>query len=58
LVLEVEIDQNCDGNDVEVDREPQPGEEGALVGAMVAGIGGDVGEEEGRVERQGKEQLQ
>ena len=57
-MLKVEIDQDCDGNNVEVDREPQPGEEGTLVGAVIAGIGGDVGEEEGRVERQGKEQPQ
>jgi hypothetical protein len=42
-VLEVEIDQNGDGNDGKVDGESKPGEKGALVCAMIAGIGRDVG---------------
>lgn len=41
----MEVDENGDGDDGEVDGEAQPGEEGAFVGAVVAGVGGDVVEE-------------
>lgn len=44
-----------DGDDGHVDGEAEPGEECALVGEVVAGVGGVVGKEEGGDER-GKEE--
>ena len=40
-------DDDCDGDNGHVDAEAQPAEESALVGAVVAGVRGGVGEEEG-----------
>lgn len=41
-MLDVKVDKDGDGNDGEVDGKAKPGEEGALIGAVVAGIGRDV----------------
>lgn len=46
LILEVEGDDDGDADDRHIDGEAQPGEERPLVGAVVARVGGDVGEEE------------
>ena len=43
----MEGDDDGDGDDGHVDGEPEPGEEGPLVGEVVARCGGGVGEEEG-----------
>ena len=47
---QVEADHDGRGDDGEVDAEAQPGEEGALVGAVVARLRGYVGQDE-RVQR-------
>ena len=52
--LEVEADDDGAGHDGHVDSQAQPGEEGALVGAVVARLRGHVGEEEG-AERPGED---
>jgi len=49
----VEGDDDGAGDDGEVDGEAEPGEERPLVGAVVAGVGGCVFEEEGPGERAG-----
>ena len=46
---------NCNGNNSEVGGETEPGEEGALVGAVVTAVRCKVGEEQGAKERPGKE---
>ena len=43
----MEADDDGHGDDGEVHGETQPGEKGAFVGAVVAGVGGGVFEEEG-----------
>ncbi|KAG7147770.1 hypothetical protein HYQ46_003371 [Verticillium longisporum] len=55
LRLEVEGQDNGDGDDGHVDAEAEVGEKGALVGAVVAGVGRFVLEEERRVEGPGPE---
>ena len=57
LVLQVEIDQDRDGDDGEVDCQAEPAEEGALVGAVVAGVGAGVWEQQGREEGGGEEEF-
>lgn len=46
-----------DANHRHVDAETEPGEEGSLVGAMIAGVRGFVGEEERCEERAGEEEV-
>lgn len=44
--VDVEGKRDGESDDAHVDGQTQPGEEVAFVGAVVAGVGGDVGEEE------------
>lgn len=53
----MEADDDGHGDDGEVHGESQPGEKGAFVGAVVAGVGGGVFEEEGAGEGGGGEDV-
>lgn len=55
--LDVVCDDDGGADDGHVDGEAQPGEEGALVGAVVAHVGLLVGEEEGTESRAGEERV-
>lgn len=55
--MEVERDDDGQGDDAEVHGETEPGEKGAFVGAVVAGVGSGVFEEEGAEERAGEEDV-
>ena len=47
LALEVEGEDDGHGDDAQVHGETEPGEEGALVGAVIASIGSGVFEQQG-----------
>ena len=57
FALQLERDDDGNGDNGEVHGETQPGEKGALVGAVVAGVGGGVFEEEGAEEREGEKDV-
>lgn len=57
FAVEVERDDDGQGDDAEVHGETEPGEKGAFVGAVVAGVGSGVFEEEGAEERAGEEDV-